>query len=99
MIFKGAGFDSRLDHRQTEEPQLDYARLGNTGRQVSRICLGCMSYGKVKTGATTRWPWTLSEEDSRPFIKSALDHGINFFDTANVYSDGESEVVSRPSHP
>src|SRR5271156_2464930 len=72
---------------------MDYARLGNTGLQVSRICLGCMSYGKVKTGATTRWPWTLSEEDSRPFIKSALDLGINFFDTANVYSDGESEVV------
>jgi aryl-alcohol dehydrogenase-like predicted oxidoreductase len=72
---------------------MEYARLGNTGLQVSRICLGCMSYGKVKTGATTRWPWTLSEEDSRPFIKSALDLGINFFDTANVYSDGESEVV------
>ena len=72
---------------------MDYKRLGNTGLQVSRICLGCMSYGKVKTGATTRWPWTLSEEDSRPFIKSALDHGVNFFDTANVYSDGESEAV------
>ena len=72
---------------------MEYARLGNTGLQVSRICLGCMSYGKVKTGATTRWPWTLSEDDSRPFIKAALDHGINFFDTANVYSDGESEVV------
>src|SRR5580692_5439987 len=72
---------------------MEYARLGNTGLQVSRICLGCMSYGKVKTGATTRWPWTLSEEDSRPYIKSALDHGINFFDTANVYSDGESEAV------
>ena len=53
-----------------------------------------MTYGKVKTGATTRWPWTLSEEDGRPYtFKSALAHGINFFDTANVYSDGESEAV------
>jgi len=71
---------------------MDYVRLGNTGLQVSRICLGCMSYGQVPSGVT-RWPWTLSEQNSRPFLKSALDHGINFFDTANVYSDGESEAV------
>ncbi len=77
---------------------MDYARLGNTGLQVSRICLGCMSYGKSKP-APPPWPWTLSEEDGRPFIKPALDLGINFFDTANVYSVGESEVVPRPSPP
>ena len=71
---------------------MDYVRLGNTGLQVSRICLGCMSYGKA-SGGTLRWQWTLSEEDSRPFIKAALEAGINFFDTANVYSSGESELV------
>jgi len=71
---------------------MDYVRLGNTGLQVSRICLGCMSYGKTTSGVL-RWQWTLSEEDSRPFIKAALDAGINFFDTANVYSSGESELV------
>jgi aryl-alcohol dehydrogenase-like predicted oxidoreductase len=71
---------------------MDYARLGNTGLQVSRLCLGCMSFGQATTGMLV-WPWTLSEEDSRPFIRSALEHGVNFFDTANVYSDGESERV------
>ena len=75
---------------------MNYVRLGNTGLQVSRICLGCMSYGQAKV---TPWPgmigwaWTLTEEDSRPYIKRALDLGINFFDTANVYSIGESEAV------
>lgn len=71
---------------------MDYVRLGNTGLHVSRICLGCMSYGQSTT-AMLQWPWTLSEEDSRPFIKSALELGVNFFDTANVYSSGESELV------
>jgi 1-deoxyxylulose-5-phosphate synthase len=71
---------------------MDYVRLGNTGMQVSRICLGCMSYGK-STGGMVRWQWTLSEEDSRPYIKAALEAGINFFDTANLYSSGESELV------
>lgn len=71
---------------------MDYVGLGNTGLQVSRICLGAMSYGQATTGMI-RWPWTLSEEDSRPFIRSALEQGVNFFDTANVYSDGESERV------
>lgn len=64
--------------------------------QVSRFCLGCMSYGKSKVtpwpGMMT-WAWTLTEEDSRPFIKRALELGVNFFDTANVYSMGESEAV------
>ena len=73
---------------------MDYIKLGNTGMQVSRICLGCMSYGQAKTPGMITWPWTLSEEASRPFIKRAIELGINFFDTANVYSNGESELVT-----
>ncbi|HEV2452932.1 MAG TPA: aldo/keto reductase, partial [Verrucomicrobiae bacterium] len=75
---------------------MNYTRLGNTGMQVSRVCLGCMSYGKSKATpwpGMISWAWTLTEEDSRPFIKRALDAGINFFDTANVYSIGDSEAV------
>ena len=72
---------------------MDYVRLGRTGLQVSRICLGCMSYGQPETPGVLRWEWTLSEQDSRPHIKRALDLGINFFDTANVYSNGESEAI------
>ncbi len=74
---------------------MEYIRLGTTGLKVSRICLGCMSYGQP----TERWPWALTEEHSRPFIQHALDLGINFFDTANVYSSGMSEeVVGRALH-
>ncbi|HEY7185291.1 MAG TPA: aldo/keto reductase [Vicinamibacterales bacterium] len=72
---------------------MDYIKLGHTGLQVSRICLGCMSYGQAKTPGVLQWQWTLSEADSRPHIKRALEAGINFFDTANVYSNGESEEV------
>jgi 1-deoxyxylulose-5-phosphate synthase len=72
---------------------MDYVTLGRTGLQVSRVCLGCMSYGQAKTPGILQWHWTLSEEDSRPHIKSALEAGINFFDTANVYSNGASEEV------
>jgi aryl-alcohol dehydrogenase-like predicted oxidoreductase len=75
---------------------MNYVKLGNSGLKVSRICLGCMSYGKQKAApfpGMLNWPWTLTEEDSRPFIKRALELGINFFDTANVYSIGESEAV------
>jgi aryl-alcohol dehydrogenase-like predicted oxidoreductase len=72
---------------------MDYVKLGRTGLQVSRICLGCMSYGQAQTPGVLTWPWTLSEEESRPFIKRALELGVNFFDTANVYSNGESEAV------
>ena len=68
---------------------MEYVRFGNTGMKVSRICLGCMSYG----GPTERWQWALNEEQSRPFIKHALELGINFFDTANVCSFGASEEV------
>ena len=69
---------------------MDYVKLGRTGLDVSRLCLGCMSYGASDRG---NHPWTIGESDSRPFIKQALDHGINFFDTANVYSDGTSEEI------
>ena len=69
---------------------MQYRALGNTGLQVSRICLGCMTYGIPDRGAHT---WTLAEDESRPFIKRALELGINFFDTANVYSDGTSEEI------
>ena len=69
---------------------MQYAKLGRTGLDVSRICLGCMSYGAPERG---NHPWTLDEAASRPFIRRALDAGINFFDTANVYSDGTSEEI------
>ena len=67
-----------------------YVKLGTTGVDVSKICLGCMSYGIADRGAHT---WTLDEKESRPFIKQAVEEGINFFDTANVYSDGTSEEI------
>lgn len=69
---------------------MDYVKLGNTGVDVSRLCLGCMSYGVPERG---KHSWVLDEEQSRPFIKKALELGINFFDTANVYSDGTSEEI------
>ena len=68
---------------------MDYIRLGSTGLKVSRICLSCMSYGQP----TERWPWTLDEEHSLPFIRRALEIGINFFDTADVYANGTSEMI------
>ena len=69
---------------------MEYARLGKTGLKVSRICLGCMSYGVPERGSH---PWSLPEEQGRPFLARALELGINFFDTANVYSDGTSEEI------
>ncbi len=67
---------------------MEYTRLGSTGLNVSRICLGVMTYGDPA------WrPWILSEEAGRPFIKRALEHGLNFFDTADMYSLGKSEEV------
>jgi len=68
---------------------MEYVRFGNTGMKVSKLCLGTMTYGKP----TERWPWALNEEQSRPFIQKALELGINFFDTADVYSAGASEEV------
>jgi 1-deoxyxylulose-5-phosphate synthase len=69
---------------------MEYAKLGRTGLEVSRICLGCMSYGTPGQG---NHAWSLGEEDSRPFIRRALEAGINFFDTANRYSLGSSEEI------
>ena len=69
---------------------MQYVNLGKTGLQVSRICLGCMTYGIPDRGNHL---WTLNEPESRPFIQRALELGINFFDTANVYSDGTSEEI------
>src|SRR3978361_1792818 len=70
---------------------MEYTRLGNTGLQVSRICLGMMSFGDPERG---NHPWSLPEEDSRTLIEKALTSGINFLDTANVYSDGSSEEIT-----
>lgn len=69
---------------------MEYVRLGSTGMKVSRICLGCMGFGDA-----ARWihKWVLDEENSRPIIRKALELGINFFDTANVYSIGRSEEI------
>ena len=69
---------------------MDYVKFGNTGLDVSRLCMGCMSFGVAE-----RWvhPWVLDEEQSRPLIKKAIESGINFFDTANVYADGTSEEI------
>jgi len=69
---------------------MQYTKLGRTGLDVSRLCLGCMSYGEPDRGHHT---WTLGNAAARPFIRRALDLGINFFDTANVYSDGTSEEI------
>src|SRR5918993_572982 len=73
-----------------EEGHMDFAKLGNTGMDVSRICLGCMGFGDAE-----RWihNWVLDEENSRPIIQKTLELGINFFDTANVYSLGVSEEI------
>jgi 1-deoxyxylulose-5-phosphate synthase len=69
---------------------MEYTRLGRTGLKVSRICLGCMTYGDPKRGTHE---WSLDEEASRPLIRQALEAGINFFDTANIYSLGSSEEI------
>ena len=69
---------------------MEYINLGRTGLKVSRLCLGCMTYGIPERG---KHPWTLDEAQSRPFIQKALELGINFFDTANAYSDGTSEEI------
>jgi aryl-alcohol dehydrogenase-like predicted oxidoreductase len=69
---------------------VDYVKLGSTGVDVSRICLGTMSFGVPDRGGH---PWSMDEASARPFLKKAVDAGINFFDTANVYSDGTSEEI------
>ena len=70
---------------------MEYVKLGSTGMDVSRICLGCMSYGEPTRGGH---PWSLDEEASRPFFRRAVEAGITFFDTANVYSNGSSEEIT-----
>jgi 1-deoxyxylulose-5-phosphate synthase len=74
---------------------MDYVNFGHTGLKVSRICLGCMTYGSPATGKLLpgRQAWALSEAESIPFFRQALDLGINFFDTANVYHQGAAEKV------
>ena len=69
---------------------MDYVKLGATGLDVSRICLGCMTYGQPDRG---NHAWTLTEEASRPLLRQAIEAGINFLDTANTYSDGSSEEI------
>ena len=69
---------------------MDYVKLGSTGLEVSKLCLGCMSYGDPQRGGH---PWALPEDESAPFLLKALDAGVNFFDTANVYSNGSSEEI------
>ncbi len=76
---------------------MDHRRLGETGLTVSRICLGCMSYGDPAAavpGSPLRWEWALREDEARPFFRRALELGVNFFDTANVYSVGASEEIT-----
>src|SRR5271155_4871609 len=68
---------------------MEYVNLGSTGLKVSRICLGTMTYGSKKWG-----DWVLDEEQSRPFFRQAIEAGINFFDTADMYSAGASEEVT-----
>ena len=75
-------------HTRKQETGVEITRFGKTGMKVSKLCLGCMTYG------STQWrEWVLEEEASRPFIKQALERGINFFDTADVYSQGVSEEI------
>lgn len=69
---------------------MQYVRLGKSGLKVSRLCLGCMSFGVPERGTH---PWSLPEEQSRPLMRQAIEGGINFFDTANVYSEGTSEEI------
>ncbi|MFZ2506462.1 MAG: aldo/keto reductase, partial [Trichococcus flocculiformis] len=64
---------------------MEYVKLGNTGMEVSKLCLGCMGFGELERG---RKKWSIGEAESREVIKKALDSGINFFDTANLYSAG-----------
>jgi aryl-alcohol dehydrogenase-like predicted oxidoreductase len=70
---------------------MEYVKLGSTGLDVSPICVGCMSFGVPDRG---NQPWSLDEEQARPLIRRAVEAGINFFDTANVYSDGTSEEIT-----
>lgn len=72
---------------------MEYVNLGQSGLKVSRLCLGCMSFGDAST-AGPYWSWVLDERESRPYFRTALEAGINFFDSANVYSGGSSEEIT-----
>ena len=69
---------------------MDFVNLGNTGLKVSRLCLGCMSFGEPER---SMHPWTLGKSESRPLLEQALAAGIKIFDTANAYSDGSSKQI------
>ena len=73
---------------------MEYVKLGNTGMEVSKLCLGCMGFGEPERG---REKWSIGEAESREVIKKALDSGINFFDTANLYSAGYVSIFSMQS--
>ncbi len=84
-------FEEQVKSKENEVSNLmEYKKLGKTGLEVSVTYLGCMTYGVPERGPH---PWTLNEEQSRPLIRQALESGINFFDTANGYSDGTSEEI------
>src|SRR3546814_6775764 len=76
----------RAGTRRRKRPPVKYTLMGSTGAQVSRLCLGCMGFGGMAD-------WTLSEADSLPIIRKAVECGINFFDTADIYSSGQSEEI------
>jgi 1-deoxyxylulose-5-phosphate synthase len=84
----------KLDRTRRNDTQgfliLQYLKLGSTGLDVSRLCLGCMTFGDPNAGTHS---WTLGEAESRPIVKRAVELGINFFDTANTYSAGTSEQI------
>jgi aryl-alcohol dehydrogenase-like predicted oxidoreductase len=84
---------ARTEHGRGPDPEevpVEYTKLGSTGLDVSRICLGCMSFGDPARG---NHPWSLDEDAARPILRRAVEAGVNFFDTANVYSDGSSEEI------
>ena len=95
LLFAPSPITSCAHQMGQEKHCMEYVNLGKTGLKVSRICLGCMTYGIPATGEPLpgRHAWTLDEAASQPFLLQALDLGINFFDTANVYSSGASEQV------
>jgi len=76
-----------------DKKKMVYVPLGNSGLQVSRICFGVMSFGPGDTSVGPMWAWTQTKEHALPFVKKAIESGINFFDTANFYSQGQSEVI------
>lgn len=90
LAYSGAPYGDRSHHITRGGMDVEYTKLGRTGLDVSRICLGCMSYGTPDRGGH---PWTLEEDAARPLIRAAVEAGVTFFDTANVYSDGTSEEI------